>query len=222
MLQETLPHLELDSNSKDLWKPVWGNDYSVKKFYTLIYDLFQTHPIFKAVWRSRCIPRVKFFLWLILVDRLNTKTMLSRRNIGERNNDHCVLCNLCENETLEHLFFLCPFAIQCWNRLGFSWNINLSIEDRLLHACLQSGMPFFLEASMLAAWELWKIRNDLIFNRHPPSRHRWFQNFKFQCTCLSSSNLFGWLVADGWCWFVLREEYCWLVGRERKVLLAGG
>jgi hypothetical protein len=22
---------------------------------------------------------------------------------------------------------------------------------------------------------------------------------------------FGWLVADGWCWFVLREEYCWLV-----------
>jgi hypothetical protein len=34
-------------------------------------------------------------------------------------------------------------------------------------------------------------------------------------------SLFGWLVADGWCWFVLREEYCWLVaggwfvGREK-------
>jgi hypothetical protein len=26
-----------------------------------------------------------------------------------------------------------------------------------------------------------------------------------------TSSLFGWLVADGWCWFVLREEYCWLV-----------
>jgi hypothetical protein len=52
---------------------------------------------------------------------------------------------------------------------------------------------------------------------------------------LSHSNslaysLFGWLVADGWCWFVLREEYCWLVMAgcwwlvcsERKVLLAGG
>jgi hypothetical protein len=40
----------------------------------------------------------------------------------------------------------------------------------------------------------------------------------------------GWLVADDWCWFVLREEYCWLVAAgcwwlvrsERKVLLAGG
>jgi hypothetical protein len=25
------------------------------------------------------------------------------------------------------------------------------------------------------------------------------------------SSLFVWLVADGWCWFVLREKYCWLV-----------
>jgi hypothetical protein len=27
----------------------------------------------------------------------------------------------------------------------------------------------------------------------------------------ASCSLFGWQVADGWCWFVLREEYCWLV-----------
>jgi hypothetical protein len=47
---------------------------------------------------------------------------------------------------------------------------------------------------------------------------------------LPADSLFGWLVADGWCWFVLREEYCWLVAAgcwwlvrsERKVLLAGG
>jgi hypothetical protein len=24
-------------------------------------------------------------------------------------------------------------------------------------------------------------------------------------------SLFVWLVADGWCWFDLREKYCWLV-----------
>jgi hypothetical protein len=28
---------------------------------------------------------------------------------------------------------------------------------------------------------------------------------------LLTISLFGWLVADGWCWFVLREQYCWLV-----------
>jgi hypothetical protein len=27
-----------------------------------------------------------------------------------------------------------------------------------------------------------------------------------------TNSLFVRLVADGWCWFVLREKYCWLVG----------
>jgi hypothetical protein len=30
------------------------------------------------------------------------------------------------------------------------------------------------------------------------------------------------LVADGWCWLVVREKYCYLVCSERKILLAGG
>jgi hypothetical protein len=49
-------------------------------------------------------------------------------------------------------------------------------------------------------------------------------------TCLCKSltfSLFVWLVADGWCWFVLREKYCWLIAGgwfvlREKVLLAGG
>jgi hypothetical protein len=42
-------------------------------------------------------------------------------------------------------------------------------------------------------------------------------------TSISLAVLFAaWLVADGWCWFVLREECWWLVYCERKVLLAGG
>jgi hypothetical protein len=30
--------------------------------------------------------------------------------------------------------------------------------------------------------------------------------------------MFGWLVGDGWYWFVLREEYCWLVAGDWFVL----
>jgi hypothetical protein len=42
-----------------------------------------------------------------------------------------------------------------------------------------------------------------------------------------TNGLFGWLVADGWCWFVLRVEYCWLVAggwfvlREKYCWLVG-
>jgi hypothetical protein len=32
------------------------------------------------------------------------------------------------------------------------------------------------------------------------------------------STAFVWLVADDWCWFVLREKYCWLVAHGWFVL----
>jgi hypothetical protein len=35
---------------------------------------------------------------------------------------------------------------------------------------------------------------------------------------LKAYSLFGWLVADGWCWFLLREEYCSLVAGDWFVL----
>jgi hypothetical protein len=30
--------------------------------------------------------------------------------------------------------------------------------------------------------------------------------------------LFVWLVADDWCWFVLRKKYCWLVAGDWFIL----
>jgi hypothetical protein len=30
------------------------------------------------LWKSKCTPRVKFFGWLVLVDRLNIRNMLKR------------------------------------------------------------------------------------------------------------------------------------------------
>jgi hypothetical protein len=44
-------------------------------------------------------------------------------------------------------------------------------------------------------------RNSVLCQSRTPNAHQKF----------GTSSLFGWLVADGWCWFVLREEYCWLV-----------
>jgi hypothetical protein len=33
----------------------------------------------------------------------------------------------------------------------------------------------------------------------------------FNPRILGTNSLFVWLVANGWCWFVLREKYSWLV-----------
>jgi hypothetical protein len=48
----------------------------------------------------------------------------------------------------------------------------------------------------------------------PPRGEGYLCSWKCEMTSIfyvPTINLFGWLVADGWCWFILREKYCWLV-----------
>jgi hypothetical protein len=42
-------------------------------------------------------------------------------------------------------------------------------------------LDFFQEMALLATWELWKLRNDKIFNRDNHLVTRWPSNFKNQC-----------------------------------------
>lgn len=55
----------------------------------------------------------KFFFWLVLRDRLNTRAMLRRRHM-HLPDYHCVLCHCNVDEDLAHLLFHCPFAAACW------------------------------------------------------------------------------------------------------------
>jgi len=128
-LQQQLHNTEYDQDAMDRWTPVWGNKYTSRQFYSYVYRPVEAHPIFKIVWKSRCVPRIKFFAWLILVDRLNTKTMLQRRHFNVQDGTACIMCTTGEQETIEHLFFECPFAQQCWTRLGISWDSTRPAAD---------------------------------------------------------------------------------------------
>jgi hypothetical protein len=58
-------------------------------------------------------PLTKFFMWLVLVDSLNTRSMLLRRHYNVQLDAFCVLCNNNVEEDIEHLLFLYPFATSC-------------------------------------------------------------------------------------------------------------
>jgi len=77
-LQAQLQTMPYDDSNANSWAPIWGNKYSSRRFYHQVFSQVEAQPVFKVIWKSRCTPRVKFFAWLILVDRLNTKTMLQR------------------------------------------------------------------------------------------------------------------------------------------------
>lgn len=181
-LQNQLQQREYRPQDDDKWLPIWGSKYTSNKFYKHAFRGVEAHPIYKKIWKSRCTPRIKFFAWLILVDRLNTKTMLHRRNLNVQGGQVCIMCNTGELETIEHLFFNCPFAKECWQKIGFDWEENMELSDRLIRGQVMHNNPCFLEASLIAAWELWKLRNDKVFQRRDPSPSIWLCNFKNQCT----------------------------------------
>jgi hypothetical protein len=92
-LQAYLQMLPYNMEANDPWTPVWGSKYSSRRFYSYIFRDIVSHPIFKALWKSRCTPRVKFFAWLILVDRLNTKSMLHRWHLNIEDDALCIMCD---------------------------------------------------------------------------------------------------------------------------------
>ena len=89
-----------------------------------------------------------------MVDRLNTKTVLTRRHIAVHQDEFCVMCDTGATETIDHLFFVFPFARRCWRTINLTWDNSIPIEDRLYQGRIENGQEFFTEAMMIAAWEL--------------------------------------------------------------------
>lgn len=99
----------------------------------------------------------------------------------------CVLCNDGKDETIDHLFFVCCFGKRCWNKLRINWEDDLDIvQSRTV------GMPFFMEIFLIAALEIWKLRNILNFDGIQATFDRWLHNFKeealLQCNRLDDSS----------------------------------
>ena len=160
---------------------VGGNDsYSSQKVYKLAFEGLQVPRTFQWLWNSKCVPRIKFFAWLLMVDRLNTKTMLRRRHYNTQVGIFCVLCSHNSEEDIEHLFFCCPFAANCWLRLNIVWDLDLELHHRISQARSIFQHDFYMEAFLIGAWELWKIRNAVIFDNARPSVHLWSVKFREQ------------------------------------------
>jgi hypothetical protein len=53
--------------------------------------------------------------------------------------------------------------------LGINWNFDLPFHPMMEEAKRHTAHDFFLEFFIIAAWSIWKQRNDFIFNRGVPS-----------------------------------------------------
>ncbi|KAF8765281.1 hypothetical protein HU200_008735 [Digitaria exilis] len=111
------------------------------------------------MWKSCCRGRHKFFFWLLLRDRLNTRNIL-RRKRRALEDYHCAFCSANTEETLFHLFFECSFSQWCWRFLNVRWNFNLMDMDMLIQARRDFNSKIFREVVIIATWAIWTHRNE--------------------------------------------------------------
>jgi hypothetical protein len=178
-LQTIIQGIQVQSNKADCWQYIWGsNRYSSKQFYNLPFKNIRPPPPFLWIWQSRCSNKLRTFSWLLLMDRLNTRNLLRRRNFHiEGNNFNCVLCNGNIEETAFHLFFSCTFSKSCWQAININWRDNLHFFPMMKKARQDFQHWFFMEVFIIATWHIWKQRNNLIFEGKRPTVQGWFTNF---------------------------------------------
>jgi hypothetical protein len=162
----------------DSWSYPWGGNYTSSQYYQFYFQDINPHVSILWLWKAKCTPRVKFFGWLVLVYRLNTRNMLKRRQFQLSSGYQCLLCQNPPEETIEHLLFLCDFSKTCWQALGMHW---ADLDDRL--QIIEDGMarwngPLFMEIFLLASWNIWKERNKLYFEGTAPTLISWKERLK--------------------------------------------
>ena len=127
-LQDQIGTVNYDVVSQDKWTFMWGNDKYSRKLYAMAFSSLPVPVTFSWVWKSQCTPRIKVFMWLTLVDRLNTRVMLRRHNFNIQSGVNCVLCNSGNEEGITHLLFEYLFAARCWLKLQIRWDLILDIH----------------------------------------------------------------------------------------------
>jgi hypothetical protein len=123
-----------------------------------------------AIWDTRVEGKVRFFLWLLLQNRLWTGERLKVR--GWPHNDRCTLCNA-SSENANHLMLTCPFAKSLWQMLTQSHRAvaNIAHRSTTLSGWWKKIARFrksktkkeLTTLSVYVLWHLWKERNRRIF-----------------------------------------------------------
>jgi len=141
------------------------------------------------IWQNRASPLIQFFAWLLVQEKAQCKTNLLLKNIVD--DARCELCNQAD-ETCDHLIFTCPAVADIWSALGV--NTEGCSVARLWTVPCPAMLPNKHSSVyiLLVCWQLWKQRNNFVFNGVPPSILR------FWSVCKEDTRLWcqRWPVVD--------------------------
>jgi len=108
-------------NDEISWRLGKDGRFTTRSVYDMLTSDDSGHS-FKSIWRAKLPHRFKVFLWLLENKGVLTKDNLIRRNW--QGDPSCYFCST--NESIDHLFFLCPVAKVNWGQLPFVWELIIS------------------------------------------------------------------------------------------------
>jgi hypothetical protein len=150
------------NEENDIRSPYWGDYYSTKRMYNTLIGEHDTPQPILDIWNTCNIPRQKFFAWLMLHNRLNTKDMMIKKNFYVEFSD-CIICEEWPVESNMHLFFECSFSQSFWWAIGMEWNSDMDLYSMIADAKNRYSHNFIMEILITGCWSIWEQRNDAIF-----------------------------------------------------------
>jgi hypothetical protein len=146
-----------------VWQFSSSGQFSVQSLYKIVNFRGIQQVFVPSIWDIKIPPRVQYFLWLLSKNKVLTRDNLSKRRKVE--DPTCLFCE--EKESVYHLFFECAVAKQLWTVLSNIFGIQLisSFEDvgKFWLSNKHNGILNLFTSA--AVWCLWKLRNDLCFQR---------------------------------------------------------
>jgi exonuclease III len=180
-LWQQVQQTTLSPEDKDsiIWRHTTDGQYSAKSAYQLQFIGKTRSLTANITWATKAPPKCRFFIWLMLQNRVWTAARLLLREWP--NEYFCPLCvrNL---ETIYHLLQECKFAREVWSKVASwisapvlnptTWSQDTDFQSWFIELG-DSGLGARKEGvrsiTMLTAWEIWKERNNRIFNKESKS-----------------------------------------------------
>ncbi|XP_058784238.1 uncharacterized protein LOC131659006 [Vicia villosa] len=181
-LLSVLGFVSPDQNRTDTlsWNYDVDKDYTSKSGYDLLicrgipeWEEDDKANTFADLWSMDIPFTVRAFIWRCFLNRAPTKDLLLTRGISILNDDYnCVFCS--ENqESLGHLLFSCSVSTQIWKNMAEWTGLDLLFDPCIWRNFLvwgngvrRYGISRRKTGIIWAAvvWEIWKLRNKIIFN----------------------------------------------------------
>ena len=159
------------AETQDAW--LWRHSrFSVRAVYRLLQGQAPPKAAY-LVWRRRVVwkqwlpLKIRLFGWLLLRDRLMTRTMQRLLVPGA-----VVSCPLCDGEEDDgsHLFFTCPMVQEAWWTAGVA-RLVVSSDETFWRSLIDGSFRWETDwrRAFATLWAIWFHRNEVIFRGVAPS-----------------------------------------------------